>query len=161
VTDPTTDAAARWLGPGVAGIGTASFLADVGHESPPPCCPTCSPSHLAPTSALGLIEGVSDELAGVARLAGGALAHDPHRRRVQAVDGYTHNRRPLQPAAPSWEAAHLAAHRLVATEQGRVLAWAALALVSRAEQAGIWTVQTGIFPRTRPASNCIRPAASP
>ena len=34
------------------------------------------------------------------------------------------------------------------------------ALVSGAEQAGIWTVQTGIFPRTRPASNCIRPAAS-
>jgi hypothetical protein len=63
-----------------------------------------------------------------------------HHRRCSAlaVGGYTHNRRPLQPVAPSseaWEAAHLAAHRLVATEQGRVLAWAAL--VSGAEQAGM------------------------
>jgi hypothetical protein len=30
----TTKPSERWLGPGVAGIGTASFLADVGHEIP-------------------------------------------------------------------------------------------------------------------------------
>ena len=43
----------------------------------------------APASALGLIEGVADALAGAARLAGGALADDPHRRRALAVGGYT------------------------------------------------------------------------
>ena len=38
---------------------------------------------------MGLIEGVSDGLAGAARLAGGALADDPQRRRAAAVGGYT------------------------------------------------------------------------
>jgi len=50
----------RWLTRGVAGIGTASLLADVGHE-----VPTALPSLLtstlgAPAAALALIEGVSD-----------------------------------------------------------------------------------------------------
>ena len=39
--------------------------------------------------ALGVIEGVSDALAGLARLGGGALADDPNRRRTVAVGGYT------------------------------------------------------------------------
>jgi hypothetical protein len=43
----------------------------------------------APAAALGLIEGISDGLAGAARLAGGAIADDPQRRRAQAVAGYT------------------------------------------------------------------------
>src|SRR5207244_591503 len=43
----------------------------------------------APASALGLIEGISDGLAGVARLGGGALSDDPSRRRSVAVGGYT------------------------------------------------------------------------
>jgi MFS family permease len=43
----------------------------------------------APASALGLIEGVADGLAGAARLGGGALADDPNRRRTVAVGGYT------------------------------------------------------------------------
>jgi sugar phosphate permease len=42
-----------------------------------------------PASTLGVIKGVSDALAGVARLGGGALADDPHRRRSAAVGGYT------------------------------------------------------------------------
>jgi MFS family permease len=42
----------------------------------------------APAAALGLIEGISDGLAGVARLAGGGLADDPRRRRAVAVGGY-------------------------------------------------------------------------
>jgi hypothetical protein len=74
----------------VAGIGTASFLADVGHEIPTALLPNLLTATLgAPAAALGLIEGVSDGLAGAARLAGGALADDPHRRRAQAVGGYT------------------------------------------------------------------------
>src|SRR4051794_16165842 len=79
-----------WLGPGVAGIGAASFLADVGHEIPTSLLPSLLTSTIgAPASALGVIEGVSDALGGVARLGGGALADDPHRRRSVAVGGYT------------------------------------------------------------------------
>jgi L-amino acid N-acyltransferase YncA len=87
------------------------------------------------------------------------------------------------PTWEAWDAAHLPDHRLVARDDGRVLAWAALApvsdrcayagvaegsiyvapgaqgrgvgrqlldaLVASAERAGIWTVQTGIFPENR------------
>jgi L-amino acid N-acyltransferase YncA len=84
------------------------------------------------------------------------------------------------PSWEAWDAAHLAAHRLVAVADGAVIAWAALSpvsercvyegvaensiyvspheqgrgvgralltrLVEDAERAGIWTIQTGIFP---------------
>lgn len=80
----------RWLTRGVGGIGAASLLADVGHEVPTALLPSLLTSTLgAPAAALGLIEGVSDALAGGARFAGGALADDPSRRRRVAVGGYT------------------------------------------------------------------------
>jgi MFS family permease len=80
----------RWLTPGVKGIGSASLLADAGHEIPTALLPSLLTSTLgAPAAALGLIEGVSDGLAGLARLGGGALADDPHRRQRVAVGGYT------------------------------------------------------------------------
>jgi MFS family permease len=89
MTDPRTPTKARWLSPGVGGIGAASFLADVGHEVPTALLPGLLTATLgAPASALGLIEGLSDGLAGAARLAGGAIADDPHRRRTVAVGGY-------------------------------------------------------------------------
>ena len=73
--DPATAASGDgWLTPGVAGIGGASLLADVGHEVPTALLPALLTSTLrAPASALGLIEGVADGLAGVARLAGGTV----------------------------------------------------------------------------------------
>ena len=81
---------AGWMTPGVAGIGTASFLADIGHEIPTALLPSLLASTLgAPASALGVIEGVSDGLAGLARFGGGALADEPDRRRAVAVGGYT------------------------------------------------------------------------
>jgi hypothetical protein len=43
----------------------------------------------APASALGAIEGVSDGLAGLVRLGGGAFADEPDRRRQVAIVGYT------------------------------------------------------------------------
>jgi MFS family permease len=90
MSEPTTDTQERWLGPGVAGIGSASFLADVGHEIPTALLPNLLTATLGvPAAALGLIEGLSDGLAGAARLAGGALADDPQRRRALAVGGYT------------------------------------------------------------------------
>jgi MFS family permease len=83
------DEGRSWFGPGVAGIGTASLLADAGHEVPTALLPSLVTSTLhAPAAALGLIEGISDGLAGVARLAGGGLADDPGRRRAVAVGGY-------------------------------------------------------------------------
>ncbi len=82
----------RWLTPGVVGIGSASLLADVGHEIPTGLLPSMLTSTLgAPASVLGLIEGISDALAGTARFAGGALADDPTRRRRIAVGGYAGN----------------------------------------------------------------------
>ncbi|CCK31820.1 transcriptional regulator, GntR family [Streptomyces davaonensis JCM 4913] len=79
----------RWLTPGVKGIGSASLFADVGHEIPTALLPSLLTSLGAPAAALGVIEGVSDGLAGVARFGGGALADDPSRRRRVAVGGYT------------------------------------------------------------------------
>ena len=80
----------RWLNRGVAGIGGASLLSDLGHEVPTALLPSFLTSTLgAPAAALGLIEGISDGCAGVARFAGGALADDPVRRRRSAVGGYT------------------------------------------------------------------------
>ena len=81
--------AESWMTPGVAGIGIASFLADVGHEIPTALLPSLLTSTLgAPASALGIIEGISDALAGAARFGGGALADEPDRRRAIAVGGY-------------------------------------------------------------------------
>ena len=91
VTSETTPGLGqRWLTPGVRGIGAASLLADLGHEVPTALLPSLLTTTLgAPASALGLIEGVADGLAGAARLGGGALADDPSRRRAVAVGGYT------------------------------------------------------------------------
>ncbi|MFD9411713.1 MFS transporter [Streptomyces sp. NPDC059989] len=91
-TAPPADTAPdqdRWLTPGVKGIGSASFLADVGHEIPTALLPSLLTSTLgAPAAALGAIEGISDALAGAARFGGGVLADDPARRRKVAVGGY-------------------------------------------------------------------------
>lgn len=80
----------RWLTPPVRGIGAASLFSDLGHEVPTALLPSFLTSTLgAPAAALGLIEGVADGLAGAAKLAGGALADDPAKRRATAVGGYT------------------------------------------------------------------------
>jgi hypothetical protein len=77
-----------WFGPSVRGIGGASVFSDLGHEVPTSLLPSFLTSTLgAPAAALGVIEGVADGLAGAARLAGGALADDPDRRRASAVRG--------------------------------------------------------------------------
>lgn len=79
-----------WLTPAAGSIGIASFLSDVGHEVPTSLLPSFLTATLgAPASALGLIEGIADGVAGVSKLAGGALADDPHRRRTVAIGGYT------------------------------------------------------------------------
>ena len=83
------NASKGWLNRGVAAIGGASLLDDVGQEVPTALLPAFLTSTLgAPAAALGLIEGVAEGVAGTARLAGGALADDPERRRATAVGGY-------------------------------------------------------------------------
>ena len=73
-----------------SGIGAASLLSDLGHEIATALLPRMLTSVLgASAAALGMIEGIADGLAGIARLGGGALADDPKRRRVTAVGGYT------------------------------------------------------------------------
>jgi MFS family permease len=79
-----------WLNRGVAGIGGASFLDDVGKEISTSLLPSFLTTTLgAPAAALGAIEGIADGVAGAAKLAGGALADDPARRRATAVGGYS------------------------------------------------------------------------
>ncbi|MGH2733752.1 MAG: MFS transporter, partial [Actinomycetota bacterium] len=77
-----------WLSRGIAGIGTASLLADLGHEVPTALLPRLLASLGGSAASLGLIEGIADGLAGLMRLFGGALADDPLRRRRVAVGGY-------------------------------------------------------------------------
>ena len=94
VTDATNETPAAdasdglaWHTPGVRGIGLASFLAMSGTRSQPPCCRHCRRQRSArppPHST----EGIADASAGLARLAGGAIADDPQRRRSAAVGGY-------------------------------------------------------------------------
>ncbi|HEX6478510.1 MAG TPA: hypothetical protein VF043_06675 [Ktedonobacteraceae bacterium] len=79
----------KWFTPGVRGIGLASFLADMGHEVPTALFASLVVSVLGASAAvLGLIEGVADGLAGLARMLGGPLADSPATRRKTAIGGY-------------------------------------------------------------------------
>ena len=78
-----------WLTPGVLGVGAASLFSDSGHELVTSILPTflTSTLHSGP-GALGAIDGVSDALTGLCKLAGGPLANDPRRRARLASGGY-------------------------------------------------------------------------
>jgi MFS family permease len=83
------DERTRWFTRGVAGVGAASFFSDAGHEMATSVLPTLLTSTLhAGPAALGAVEGVSDALIGVSKLAGGPLARDPARRARLAAGGY-------------------------------------------------------------------------
>jgi MFS family permease len=85
----TEDLRRGWLTRGVAGVGAASFLSDSGHEVATATLPSFLISVLhSSAAALGLIEGISDALTGVAKLLAGPLANDPHRRGRIASGGY-------------------------------------------------------------------------
>ncbi len=79
----------RWLTRGVASVGLASFLSDAGHEIATSVLPTFVTVTLRSSAgALGVIEGVSDALTGVAKLVAGPLANDESRRLRMASGGY-------------------------------------------------------------------------
>jgi MFS family permease len=78
-----------WLTRGVASVGAASFLSDSGHEIATAILPSFITTVLHSTAAaLGVIEGVSDALTGIAKLLAGPAANDPHRRGPIASGGY-------------------------------------------------------------------------
>ncbi|MGN6446105.1 MFS transporter [Amnibacterium sp.] len=80
---------AKWYTAGIGGVGLASLFSDSSHEMVTSLLPTFLTSTLhASAGALGLIEGLSDALTGVMKLAGGPLANDPKRRGRLAAGGY-------------------------------------------------------------------------
>ncbi len=83
------DARRRWLTRGVGSVGLASFFSDSGHEIATSILPSFVTHTLRSSAgALGLIEGLSDALTGVAKLIGGPLANDESRRLRLATGGY-------------------------------------------------------------------------
>ena len=82
-TPPTS-----WLNRSVWGFGLASFFSDAGHEAATAALPALLTAVGASPAALGLIEGVADGFASVAKLAGGWIADRPARRKPVAVVGY-------------------------------------------------------------------------
>jgi sugar phosphate permease len=89
-TDDAGDATeAAWLTPGVLGVGAASSFSDAGHELATSVLPSFRTATLhAGPGALGSIEGVSDALVGISKLAGGPLSNDPARGARLASAGY-------------------------------------------------------------------------
>lgn len=78
-----------WLSRGVLSIGAASFCSDAGHEIATSVLPSFLTATLhAGPGALGAIEGTSDALVGLSKLAGGPLSNDPVRRARLATGGY-------------------------------------------------------------------------
>ena len=79
----------KWLSRGILAIGGTSFLSDSGHELVTSLLPSFLTSTLhAGPAALGAIEGASDALLGLSKLAGGPLANEPSRRSKVASAGY-------------------------------------------------------------------------
>jgi MFS family permease len=73
----------------VASVGAASFFSDAGHEIATAILPAFLTGVLRGSAAsLGLIEGLSDALLGLAKLVSGPLANQPTRRVQLARRGY-------------------------------------------------------------------------
>ena len=73
----------------MASVGLTSFFSDSGHEIGTAVLPTFLVSVLHSSAAtLGLIEGISDALTGVAKLGSGPLANEQRRRGRLASSGY-------------------------------------------------------------------------
>jgi len=88
-TTPGEEARPNVLGPGVFGVGAASFFSDAGHEMATSLLPGFVTGVLGGgASALAAIDGVADALTGLSKLAGGPMASDPRRRGALARGGY-------------------------------------------------------------------------
>jgi MFS family permease len=87
--EPPAERRPPWVSPEVASIGAASFFSDSGHEIATAVLPSFLTGVLhGSAGTLGVIDGLSDALLGVAKLVGGPLANDPTRRVRIARGGY-------------------------------------------------------------------------
>ncbi len=87
--EPVEEPTRGWLTAGVGSVGATSFFSDAGHEITTAVLPGFLSSVLhASAGALGIIEGVSDALTGVAKLIAGPPANDEDTRRRLATGGY-------------------------------------------------------------------------
>lgn len=124
-----------WLSSGVVSVGAASFFSDAGHEIATSVLPSFLTSTLhAGPGALGVIEGTSDALVGLAKLAGGPLSNDPARRARLASGGYVGTAvatGALGLAATVWQVAGL-----------RALAWVSRGLRSPARDTLLASLST-------------------
>jgi hypothetical protein len=78
-----------WVSGGVASVGAASFFSDTGHEIATAVLPSFLTGVLGGSAGvLGVIEGLSDGLLGIAKLVAGPPANDPARRVRIARGGY-------------------------------------------------------------------------
>ncbi|MGC2192616.1 MAG: MFS transporter [Candidatus Dormiibacterota bacterium] len=78
-----------WFNLGVGSVAATSMLSDSGHELTTALLPSFLTSILhASASALGVIEGVSDALMGLATLVSGPAANNPRARARLASGGY-------------------------------------------------------------------------
>jgi len=78
----------RWLNRTVLGIGLTSLLSDWSHETATTLLPTFLATMGVAAAWLGLIEGVSDGLSSVAKMASGYYTDRLRRRKPIAVAGY-------------------------------------------------------------------------
>ena len=83
-----TGGSGRWLNRTVIGVGAASFLSDVSHETATSLLPILAAELGNPAAVLGVIEGVSDALSGTAKLWSGWISDRLKRRKPLAVTGY-------------------------------------------------------------------------
>lgn len=117
-----------WVTRGITGVALASFFSDTGHEITTSVLPSFITVTLRSTAgALGLIEGISDGLTGLATLIVGPLADDPDRRLRMASGGYLATAAAtgaIGLAATVWQAGAL-----------RALAWLARGVRSPARDA--------------------------
>jgi len=87
---PSGERRPPWVSAGVLSVGAASFFSDSGHEIATALFPSFLTGVLRGSAgSLGVIEGLSDALLGVAKLVGGPLADEPVRRVRLARGGYT------------------------------------------------------------------------
>lgn len=78
----------RWVNSTVLGIGLASFLSDLSHETVTSVLPSLVATLGVAAAALGTIEGVADGFSSVAKLYGGWWTDRLHRRKPLCAAGY-------------------------------------------------------------------------
>jgi MFS family permease len=88
MSDTSIRTRSRWLNRTVVGVGLASLFSDWSHETATTLLPTFLATMGVAAAWLGLIEGVSDGLSSIAKMASGYYTDRLRRRKPIAVAGY-------------------------------------------------------------------------